>query len=194
MKEVFLTPEGREKLQEELDFLINVRRPEVAQRIKEAKEEGDVSENAGYDEAKTQQGFLEGRIQELEHVLKIAKVIDAPASADRVQLGSTVTVSEDGDGDEETFKIVGSAEADPGGALSLTSRPWASHCSTRGSGPGCRSRRRAGFSSSKSWPFAKSGAGPRRPAMLSYLSQARATPWPVFVPAPRTFCHDSYHR
>ena len=123
MKEVFLTPEGRQKLQEELDFLINVRRPEVAQRIKEAKEEGDVSENAGYDEAKTQQGFLEGRIQELEHVLKIAKVIDEPASADRVQLGSTVTVCEDEDGDEETFKIVGSAEASPGQGLISNESP-----------------------------------------------------------------------
>ncbi len=123
MKEVFLTPEGRQKLQEELDFLINVRRPEVAQRIKEAKEEGDVSENAGYDEAKTQQGFLEGRIQELEHVLKIAQVIDEPDSADRVQLGSTVTVSENGDGDEETFKIVGSAEANPGQGLISNESP-----------------------------------------------------------------------
>ncbi|MCW5881209.1 MAG: transcription elongation factor GreA [Anaerolineae bacterium] len=123
MKEVFLTPEGRQKLQEELDFLINVRRPEVAQRIKEAKEEGDVSENAGYDEAKTQQGFLEGRIQELEHVLKIAKVIDEPDSADRVQLGSTVTVSEGGDGDEETVKIVGSAEANPGQGLISNESP-----------------------------------------------------------------------
>lgn len=123
MKEVFLTPEGRHKLEEELEHLINVKRPEVARRIKEAKEEGDVSENAGYDEAKTQQGFLEGRIQELEHILKIAQVIDEPASADRVQLGSTVTVSENGDGDEETFKIVGSAEASPAQGLISNESP-----------------------------------------------------------------------
>lgn len=134
MKEVFLTPEGRHKLEEELEHLINVKRPEVARRIKEAKEEGDVSENAGYDEAKTQQGFLEGRIQELEHVLKIAKVIDAPASADRVQLGSTVTVSEDGDGDEETFKIVGSAEADPGGGLISNESPLGKSLLNKGVG------------------------------------------------------------
>ena len=100
MKEVFLTPEGRQKLEEELSFLINVRRPEIARRIKEAKDEGDVSENAGYDEAKTQQGFLEGRIQELEHVLKIAKMIDEPHRHDKVQMGSTVTVCEDGEGVE----------------------------------------------------------------------------------------------
>ena len=115
-KEVFLTPEGRRKLEEELDFLVNVRRPEVAQRIKEAKEEGDVSENAGYDEAKQQQGFLEGRIQQIEMMLKTAKMIDEPSSTDRVQLGSTVVVCESDGGDngpEETFRIVGSAEANP---------------------------------------------------------------------------------
>ncbi len=115
-KEVFLTPEGRRKLEEELDFLVNVRRPEVAQRIKEAKEEGDVSENAGYDEAKQQQGFLEGRIQQIEMMLKTAKMIDEPSSTDRVQLGSTVVVAESDGGDsgpEETFRIVGSAEANP---------------------------------------------------------------------------------
>ena len=113
MKDVFLTPEGRKKLEEELSFLINTRRPEIAKRIKEAKDEGDVSENAGYDEAKTQQGFLEGRIQELEHILKIAKMIDEPVRRDRVQLGSTVIVCEDGEGAEETFRIVGSQEANP---------------------------------------------------------------------------------
>ena len=98
-KEVFLTPEGRQKLEEELDFLVNTRRPEVAQRIKEAKEEGDVSENAGYDEAKQQQGFLEGRIQQIEMILKTAKMIDEPSSTDRVQLGSTVTVCESDGGE-----------------------------------------------------------------------------------------------
>ena len=123
MKEVFLTPEGRQKLEEELSFLVNVRRPEIARRIKEAKDEGDVSENAGYDEAKTQQGFLEGRIQELEHVLKIAKMIDEPHSTDRVQMGSTVTVCEDGEGVEETFRIVGSAEASPASGLISNESP-----------------------------------------------------------------------
>ena len=123
MKEVFLTPEGRQKLEEELSFLINVRRPEIARRIKEAKDEGDVSENAGYDEAKTQQGFLEGRIQELEHVLKIAKLIDEPHSRDRVQMGSTVTVCENGDNVEETFRIVGSAEASPASGLISNESP-----------------------------------------------------------------------
>ncbi len=123
MKEVFLTPEGRQKLEEELSFLVNVRRPEIARRIKEAKDEGDVSENAGYDEAKTQQGFLEGRIQELEHVLKIAKMIDEPHSHDKVQMGSTVTVCEDGEGVEETFRIVGSAEASPASGLISNESP-----------------------------------------------------------------------
>jgi transcription elongation factor GreA len=123
MKDVFLTPEGRRKLEEELAHLINVQRPEVAKRIKEAKDEGDVSENAGYDEAKLQQGFLEGRIQELEHTLKIAKNIDAPRTHDRVQLGSTVTVCENGEGSEETFRIVGSAEASPAQGLISNESP-----------------------------------------------------------------------
>lgn len=123
MKDVFLTPEGRKKLEEELSFLINTRRPEIAKRIKEAKDEGDVSENAGYDEAKTQQGFLEGRIQELEHILKIAKMIDEPVRRDRVQLGSTVIVCENGDGDEETFRIVGSQEANPAQGLISNESP-----------------------------------------------------------------------
>ncbi|MFN8475005.1 MAG: transcription elongation factor GreA [Anaerolineae bacterium] len=125
-KEVFLTPEGRRKLEEELDFLVNVRRPEVAQRIKEAKEEGDVSENAGYDEAKQQQGFLEGRIQQIEMILKTAKMIDEPSSTDRVQLGSTVTVVESDGGEsgpEETFRIVGSTEANPGKGLISNESP-----------------------------------------------------------------------
>ena len=152
-KEVFLTPEGRRKLEEELDFLVNVRRPEVAQRIKEAKEEGDVSENAGYDEAKQQQGFLEGRIQQIEMMLKTAKMIDEPSSTDRVQLGSTVVVCESDGGDngpEETFRIVGSAEANPAQASSPTSRPWAKPCSTRPWATRSRCRHRGARSSSKS--------------------------------------------
>ena len=110
--EVFLTAEGRAKIEEELRHLVEVRRPEVARMIKEAKEAGDISENAGYDEAKDQQAFVEGRIKHLEDLLLRARLIERPNGSDAVHLGSRVTVSEDG-GPTEVFEIVGSAEADP---------------------------------------------------------------------------------
>jgi transcription elongation factor GreA len=112
-QETFLTPEGYKKLEEELDHLKNVRRPEVAAAIHEAKMDGDVSENAGYEEAKRQQGFLEGRIITVETMLKNAVLIETDGSSDTVILGSRVTVVEDGF-DPETYTIVGSAEANPG--------------------------------------------------------------------------------
>src|SRR5829696_7175129 len=94
---IYLTAEGLRKVKEELEYLITTRRREVAQMIAEAKAEGDISENAGYDEAKTAQGFLEGRIRELEIILKNAKVIsDDSAAPDVVSLGRTVVVREAG--------------------------------------------------------------------------------------------------
>jgi len=111
---VYLTQEGLEKVKTELEYLTTVRRKEVAQMIAEAKAEGDISENAGYDEAKTAQGFLEGKIRELENVLKHAQVIeDSEQSADTIALGRTVIVREVGTNFKETYTIVGSMEADP---------------------------------------------------------------------------------
>mgnify|MGYP001116776315 CR=1 FL=1 len=112
-QKTFLTPEGYKKLEEELEHLKNVRRPEVAAAIHEAKMDGDVSENAGYEEAKRQQGFLEGRIITVETMLKNAVLIETNGASDTVILGSRVTVVEDGF-DPETYTIVGSAEANPG--------------------------------------------------------------------------------
>jgi len=109
----FLTPEGYKKLQEELDFLIRVRRAEIAEAIHDAKMDGDVSENAGYEEAKRQQAFVEGRIMTIDAMLKSAVIIEANGTSDKVVLGSQVTVAEEGM-DPETYIIVGSAEADPG--------------------------------------------------------------------------------
>ncbi len=111
-KPVYLTLEGKKKLEEELDYLINVRRKEVAAEIKSAKEEGDLSENSAYDEAKLAQGFLEGRVQTIEAQLRNSVIIDANGRTDKVSIGSRVTVEEEGFG-EETYQIVGSAEADP---------------------------------------------------------------------------------
>ncbi len=111
-QETFLTPEGYQKLEEELEYLKSVRRPEVAHAIHEAKMDGDVTENAGYEEAKRQQAFLEGRIMTIEAMLKNAVLIKSEGTSERVVLGSRVTVAEDGF-EPETYIIVGSAEAAP---------------------------------------------------------------------------------
>lgn len=113
-KKTYLTPEGRRKLLEELEHLRNVRRPEVAAQIKFAKEGGDISENAGYDEAKNAQAFLEGRIMTIEQMIETAVLIDHDGPADKVQLGVYVTVKEDGEPSTDQYQIVGSAEAAPG--------------------------------------------------------------------------------
>jgi transcription elongation factor GreA len=111
-EETFLTLEGRRKLEEELEYLCTVRRAEVAERIRSAKEEGDIMENAAYDYAKEEQAFVEGRIQALETMLKKAVIIEG-GSTDEVDLGAHVTVMERGGDTLETYQIVGSVEADP---------------------------------------------------------------------------------
>ncbi len=111
-KPIFLTAEGRAKLEEELWELIEVRRPEIADKIHQAKMDGDVSENAGYEAAKHEQAFVEGRILTLENMLKKAVLIRQEGPTDRVRLGARVTIVEDGGVDEEIYQIVGSAEVD----------------------------------------------------------------------------------
>lgn len=112
-KPIFLTPEGRAKLEAELDNLRTVRRAQVAERIHSAKEEGDIMENSAYDEAKNEQAFVEGRIMTIEQMLKNAVMIDATRASDSVGIGSYVTVMDRSEDDDEVFQIVGSAEADP---------------------------------------------------------------------------------
>jgi len=109
---VLLTKEGLRQLEAELDQLVSVRRGEVAERIRQARDFGDIAENAEYTEAKNEQSLLEGRIQTLEAMVRNAVVIeDEPREAGVVAVGARVTVStEDGD---ETYSIVGAAEADP---------------------------------------------------------------------------------
>jgi transcription elongation factor GreA len=109
----YLTQEGYEKLKAELEDLINVQRPELAVKLKEAISMGDLKENADYHDAKERQAFLEGRIRQLEGLLKDATIINEdhiPAGV--VAVGRTVTVQEE-DFDPETFRIVGAAEANP---------------------------------------------------------------------------------
>jgi len=110
---VYLTTEGVEGLRQELDHLINVKRPALAERLHKAIQQGDISENADYEIAKQEQAFLEGRIQQLEMTLRSAMIIHEDASGDEVALGSYVIVVEEGLEEAETFRIVGSAEADP---------------------------------------------------------------------------------
>ncbi len=110
-KPVYLTAEGLEKLKAELNELITVERPRVAARIHEAKLDGDLSENAEYEDAKQEQSFLEGRIATLEAQLRNAAVIEKSSNGDKVGIGSKVVIK--GSDGEETFTIVGSAEAAP---------------------------------------------------------------------------------
>ena len=110
---VYLTQEGLDELKKELDNLINVRRPENIQAIKEARALGDLSENAEYDAARNEQAQVEGRIKELEILLEKAELIEKKDN-ETVGLGSTVKIKYDGDDDDvEEYRIVGSKEADP---------------------------------------------------------------------------------
>src|SRR5918911_850664 len=118
-----LTQEGFEKLQQELEHLTEVRRREVADRIRQAREFGDISENAEYDAAKNEQYLLERRISEVQRRLRNAKVVDAAeVEAGSVDLGTRVTLRMVGEDEERTFQIVGANESDPGsGKLSHSS-------------------------------------------------------------------------
>lgn len=110
-KDFYLTKDGVQKLKEELEGLVKVQRPKVAQELKEAKEYGDLSENASWDAAKDHQSFIEGRISEIEHILRNVVVIQAPRKKDKVDIGSTVHLEvEDG---KQIYTIVGSQEANP---------------------------------------------------------------------------------
>ncbi len=108
----FLTKQGYQKLQDELEYLRTIKRHEVAERLHEAMEGGELIEDAEYEAAKNEQAFVEGRIQEVEMLLANARVIDDTAKEDHVQVGSRVTIKE-GDNPEEVYTIVGPAEASP---------------------------------------------------------------------------------
>ena len=109
---VYLTQEGLDNLKKELDDLINVRRPENVQAIKEARALGDLSENAEYDAARNEQAVIEARIKQLEKMLENVSII-SDVSTDSVSIGNTVTIKYVDDNEEDEYKIVGSQEADP---------------------------------------------------------------------------------
>lgn len=110
-KKYLLTAEGLEKLKRELEVLVNERRKEVIERIQEAVAHGDLSENADYAQAKEEQAFIEGRIRELEGMVKNAELIQQNRNRNVVSVGSTVKVAINGS--EKTYTIVGSNEANP---------------------------------------------------------------------------------
>ena len=112
MSTMFLTQEGYRKLQEELDVLRTQKREEIAQRLHEAMEGGELIENAEYEAAKNEQAFVEGRIKELEIILATARIISESHAVDLIQIGSKVTIQEE-ELDPETYIIVGVAEANP---------------------------------------------------------------------------------
>lgn len=111
-KPIYLTKEGRKKLEIELEEMETEGRRDVADRIRAAKELGDISESGEYEDAKNKQAFLEGRIREIRNILMNAQMIDEDADNREVRLGSSVTIRYE-DGEEETWMIVGAAEASP---------------------------------------------------------------------------------
>jgi transcription elongation factor GreA len=119
---VYVTQEGYQKLQDELDYLRTAKRQEVANRLHEAMEGGELIENAEYEAAKNEQAFVEGRILELEHMLAQAQVIETGRSTGVVGIGSTVTIQENGK-PAETYTIVGAAEANPRDGLISNESP-----------------------------------------------------------------------
>lgn len=112
-KVIKLTADGLKKLQEELETLTTVKRPEVLERLKEARAQGDLSENSEYDQAREDMGFIDGRIEEIKQMLKDVAVIDEATNKDTINLGSTVVLEDIEFGDKETYTIVGTVEADP---------------------------------------------------------------------------------
>lgn len=112
-KKILLTQDGYNKLVEKLDYLKSVRRIEVSERLKAAIALGDLSENSEYDDAKNEQGRLEGEISDLEAKLRNSGIIQAQAGSDKIMIGSTVTVRDVELDTVETYMIVGSTEADP---------------------------------------------------------------------------------
>lgn len=113
-KSYYMTEEGLEKLKDELEYLKTEKRKEVVERIKIARGFGDLSENSEYDAAKDEQAWVESRIAQVEKMIRNSEIIESDeGKSDVVQMGKSVTFKELPDGEEETYKIVGSAESDP---------------------------------------------------------------------------------
>ena len=128
MAEIYITKEGKKEKEERLEFLRTVRRPEVLEKLKTAREYGDLSENSEYDAARNEQGRVESEIQMIEETLRVAIIVDSDdLRNDKVRIGSTVKVLDLEFDEENEYKIVGSIESDP-------DRGWVSNVSPIGSG------------------------------------------------------------
>jgi transcription elongation factor GreA len=121
---LYVTEEGLQSIKDELEHLTTVRRLEISDRLQKAISQGDLSENADYHDAKREQGFLEGRIRELEDSLRRARLIQNHGQTDRVRVGCTVTVLAEGEDEEETYRIVGVHEAAPADGLISNESPF----------------------------------------------------------------------
>ena len=121
---VYVTEEGLQKIKDELAYLTNDKREDLANKLQAAIAQGDLKENADYHAAKEEQAFVEGRIKDLEDSLRRAEIIEAAGPSDRVRVGSKVTVVEEGfEDEEETYTIVGAHEADPANGLISNESP-----------------------------------------------------------------------
>lgn len=122
-KTQYMTREGYETLEKRFNYLTRVRRPEIAERVRTALEDGgDLTENTEYEDAKNEQAMLEGEIVRIETILRNAQIIEDPSNADEVLIGSQVTIVEKGTDDEEVYRIVSPADANPAqGKLSMES-------------------------------------------------------------------------
>jgi transcription elongation factor GreA len=109
----YLTPEGKVELEQKLQRLLEVERPLLAQKLKEAVAMGDLKENADYHDTREKMGLMDGEIQRLENILRVAQIIENDGSTDEVRIGSKVTIREDGFDEDEVYIIVGQAEANP---------------------------------------------------------------------------------
>lgn len=121
---VYITKEGLKKIHEELEYLKTTKREELSVKLQAAIAQGDLSENADYHTAKEEQGFVEGRIRDLEDSLRRAQVIEDRVPADRVSVGNRVTIVEEGYDDPETYHIVGPHEANPGNGRISNESPY----------------------------------------------------------------------
>ncbi|MEJ2752793.1 MAG: transcription elongation factor GreA [Candidatus Promineifilaceae bacterium] len=110
---VYVTADGLQNLKDELTYLTTTKREELSVKLETAIAQGDLKENADYHDAKEEQGFVEARVRDIEDILRRAQIIDDNGPSDIVRVGSTVTVSEEGYDEEETYSIVGAAEANP---------------------------------------------------------------------------------
>ena len=161
-REIILTPEGYQRLKEEIEYLSSVKRDEVADRIRASRDFGDISENSEYDDAKNEQAMLEARIYALEEKIRSAIVIDSDTvTTDKVGVGTKVTLQDMQRGDIVQYSIVGSAEADPSRAQALqrvARRPRHHRPQARRQGRPCRCRRAP--ASSRSWLSRKPDSPP----------------------------------